>query len=349
MIMDSSLAHDKHMMFLKHLENDEEEEEDEFENWNPNHWLMAPEMPDVPELPPPIIDELQTAITFEPLKKGCKNRSYWIQVPLYAIHEDQRHKSILDNLTIALQGINTCGYIGVQQARVNSYDCEPKLYWMLYVKATVRKDVLTAACILKALANSKLTNLEKGLLVVGKQKGRSPHSQIRTLYNRKKTVNIEESGAGAAVEVENTDSSWKRKYEDTINVEKRKWARLEYDLAKEITAKAARLSTETGLSVHDCEQKIKADLLKDTGAVFITRGEAAAKVFEKQTAFADLSLQKNMTAVITDFWRLQPEYDARRFDFHRLGKATAAEKAAFETAEAKHIAQLETKHAPAPS
>jgi hypothetical protein len=76
MIMDSSLAHDEHMMFLKHLENDEEEEEDEFENWNPNHWLMAPEMPDQPELPPPIIDELQTAITFEPLKKGCKNRSY---------------------------------------------------------------------------------------------------------------------------------------------------------------------------------------------------------------------------------------------------------------------------------
>jgi hypothetical protein len=55
-----------------------------------------------------------------------------------------------------------------------------------------------------------------------------------------------------------------------------------------------------------------------------------------------------MIAVITDFWRLQPGYDARRFDFDRLGKATAAEKAAFETAEAKHIAHLETKHAPAP-
>jgi hypothetical protein len=145
-----------------------------------------------------------------------------------------------------------------------------------------------------------------------------------------------------------TDSGWKRKYEDTINVEKRKWARLEYDLAKDITKKVARLHIETGLSVQDCEKKVKADLLQDTGAVFMTRGAAAAKVFEKQTAFADLALQKNMTTVITEFWRLQPEYDASRFNFNRLGKATAAEKAAFETAEAKHIAQLQTRHAPAP-
>jgi hypothetical protein len=69
--------------------------------------------------------------------------------------------------------------------------------------------------------------------------------------------------------------------------------------------------------------------LQDTGAVFMTRGAAAANVFEKQTAFADLSLQKNMTTVITEFWRLQPEYDARRFDFTRLGKASAAEKSCF--------------------
>jgi hypothetical protein len=145
---------------------------------------MAPELPELPELPPPTIDELQAAITFEPLKKGCKNRSYWVQVPLYAIHDEQRHESILDDLTIALQEINTCGYIGVQQARVSSYDCEPKLYWMLYVKATVRKDVLTAACILKALANSKLTDLEKGILVAGKQKGRSPHSQNKNVLQQ---------------------------------------------------------------------------------------------------------------------------------------------------------------------
>jgi hypothetical protein len=343
-------------MFLKALESSEEESEEEEWEVNPAHWSMAPELPisKLPELPPPTIDELRTAINFEPLKKGCKNRSYWIQVPLYAIHDNERHESILDDLTVALQEINTCGYIGVQQARVSSYGCEPELYWMLYVKTTIRKDVLTAACILKALANSKLTNVEKGLLVVGKQKGRSPHSQMKTLYDRKESVGTaesRESSTGTAVEVENicTESGWKRRYEDTINVEKRKWARLEYDIAKEIIAKVARLHTETGLIVQDCEQKIKADLLQDTSAVFMTRGAAAAKIFEKQTAFADLSLQKNMTAVITDFWRLQPEYDARRFDFDRLGKATAAEKAAFETAEAKHIAQLETKHAPAPS
>eukprot|EP00953_Heterococcus_sp_UTEX-ZZ885_P022469 12434-Heterococcus_DN1.PRE.2 len=312
--------------------DDDDYEEPEY---NPECAISADQEEDV-EIP--IVNEKETNITPARQAKGGKNRTYWLQVPLFQIHDEQRQSTILDDIKAAFQDVPAVSYIGVQKARVQQRGHGARLYYMVLLKPAGRNSQLTQASMSQALKDgSGLTDMERSIMVVGVIKQRKPHPNMQVLYLVEQEEEDDEETAVCKREVE-ADRDYERLYSDLQRGEKRKWAEFEYSIAHEIQDKAAAMHANGNVSMQECLEKVKKQLKTDTGSVFMTRGEAVTKVLVEEKSFVDM----DMSTIIAKFWRTQPEYDTARFN-HELfqQRATPKEMCAFKVAERKYVAELE--------
>eukprot|EP00953_Heterococcus_sp_UTEX-ZZ885_P010849 6311-Heterococcus_DN1.PRE.4 len=288
---------------------------------------------DSEELEIPVVDEKERDLTPATQPSDGKSRHYWLQVKLFQIHDRARQTSILDSIKVALKTVHAIGYMGVQKGRVQHSQHGHRLYYMLLLKQTNRNTTLTQTAVKKALANTDtLTPNEKAIITLGVLKGRKAHTKMRKLYS----IEEEEEEAKVEAQLQPQDEDL---YSEHQRGEKRKWAEFEYNLAHEIQDKAEALFECEDVSMEECVERVKKQLKCDTGAVFMTKGQAVTEVLEKEPSFSGIP---DMSTIISKFWRTKPEYDNERFN-HDVGEATKAEMSAFKTAEQSHIADLEAR------